>query len=157
MPIISLLLVSTTEPPTPCQLQARAWRCGIVMSLCNILTDAEKGALGVGVNVGVTVGVINERDVADGSSVMVGNKVAVTVALKGVAVHVGSSWRGVMVGVGMASNFMGLGGSRFMGELGNRKSKTKYTPTHIVISKVRRLSTSHNSRRELCFGAGGSL
>jgi hypothetical protein len=64
------------------------------------VTVAEKGALGVFVGDGVMEGVISDKSVGDGSSVNVGNNVAVSVTLMGVFVHVGRSLISVIVGVG---------------------------------------------------------
>ena len=119
--MMSLLLASTTEPPTPCQLQAAACKCG-KMSLCTSSTVAENGAFGVFVTVGVALAGVNENKVADG----IGVKVDASVALGDwmgvdVGVHVGSSPKGVIVGVGDWYAVTTTGGNGFNPEAGLKK------------------------------------
>jgi hypothetical protein len=129
----------------------------MVVSDCSTFTEAENGALGVGVNVGVSVGGISEKEVGDGCSVIVGNRVGVSVTLITVAVQVGSSWIAVIVAVGGAKGSTRFGGNKFRGEPGLMNIKIKYTPAHNVTSKIRILSMSHSSRRAFGFGRGVSV
>ena len=118
MPMMSLLFASTTEPPTPCQLQAAACKCG-KMSLCTSSTVAENGAFGVLVAVGVMVAGVKENNVAEGIGVNVGASVAVGDRIGvGCGVQVASSPKGVMVGVGDWYAVTTTGGNGFIGEDG---------------------------------------
>ena len=72
--------------------------------------------------VGVFVGGMREKDVGEGSSVKVGNSVAVAVTSTRVAVHVGSKTSGVIVAVGTAFGSILSGGRGLNRELGKRNT-----------------------------------
>ena len=83
---------------------------------------AENGAFGVFVTVGVTLSGVNENKVADGTGVKVGASVALgNWTGVGGGVHVASSPKGVMVGVGDWYAVTTTGGSGFIGEAGLKK------------------------------------
>src|SRR3990172_2103784 len=98
VPIMGLLLASTTVPPMPAQLQANS---GWMRVLSTAVIDALNGALGVFVGFGVLVGGTSENDVLVGNGVSEGRGVSLGVSASvGLAVHVGSNCNGVDVNVG---------------------------------------------------------
>src|SRR5215207_2132291 len=117
VPIIGLLLASTTVPPIPAQLQASS---GWMMVLSTCVNDPPNGALGVLVGLAVLVGGTRENGVSVGSGVMVGRGVSLGVTTRvGLAVHVARSWMGVTVIVGtLLPKIPSPGGRMFSEEAG---------------------------------------